>query len=595
MKLSRSNNIFLILNLFSNQDRRRIAVISFLQITLGLLDLAGVVAIGLLGSVATLGVTSTEPGGNTKRLLEFLGLEDQGLSYQISALGLTAAMVLIVKTVLSAFFSLKIINFLSSRTATISSDFIGKLLRRNLEGLNRLKPNEVLFAMSTGINTLTMGVLVQSISIVVDASLLFLLGFALLVTDPVLAIFTLAYFASISAGLYQQLNTKSRNLGRKSSDLFLIMHNRINELLGNYREITVKNLRGSYLQKIEENRDALSKVLARLSFYPNLSKYALEVGLVFGALVISSYQLVFNNSSGAVATLGVFLIASLRIAPALLRIQQSLTSMKRALGQSESTLLMLRRLQEVEPISSSKGVFQTFHKGFSPRIEFKEISFSYEGQSAPIIKNFSLNVQPGSKVAIRGKSGVGKTTLIDLMLGLLEPTNGEIQISGLSPIKCFEKWPGAVSYVPQQVLIIEGTIRENLCIGFETDLIPESRFYDSLRQCELEDLVKQLPEGLDTYIGKGGRELSGGQKQRLGIARSLMTSPKLIVLDEATSALDLATQNKIRNTLMSKQNNTTIVMISHQKNTILGCDTILDIYSRGELVVSSKKRKRRLV
>ena len=132
MNWSRSNNTFLILNLFSNQDQRRIALVSFLQITLGLLDLAGVVAIGLLGSVATLGVTSTEPGGNTKRLLEFFGLENQSLSYQISALGLTAATVLIVKTVLSAIFSLKIINFLSSRTATISSDFIGKLLKRNL-------------------------------------------------------------------------------------------------------------------------------------------------------------------------------------------------------------------------------------------------------------------------------------------------------------------------------------------------------------------------------------------------------------------------------------------------------------------------------
>ena len=591
MNWSRSNNTVLILNLFSNQDQRRIALISFLQITLGLLDLAGVVAIGLLGSVATLGVTSTEPGGNTKRLLEFLGLENQSLSYQISALGLTAATVLIVKTVLSAIFSLKIINFLSSRTATISSDFIGKLLKRNLEGLNRLKPNEVIYAMSTGINTLTMGVLVQGISIVVDASLLFLLGFALFVTDPVLAIFTLAYFASISAGLYQQLNTKSRNLGRKSSDLFLVMHNRINELLGNYREITVKNLRGSYLQKIEENRVALSKVLARLSFYPNLSKYALEVGLVFGALVISSYQLVFNNSSGAVATLGVFLIASLRIAPALLRIQQSLTSMKRALGQSESTLVLLRRLQEIEPISSNKGEFQTFHKGFSPRIEFKEITFSYDGQTSQIIKNFSLDVKPGSKVAIRGKSGVGKTTLIDLMLGLLEPTNGEIRISGLSPIECFEKWPGAVSYVPQQVFIIEGTIRENLSIGFETHLIPESRFYDSLRKCELEDLVRELPEGLDTFIGKGGRELSGGQKQRLGIARSLMTSPKLIVLDEATSALDVVTQNKIRDTLIAKHDKTTMILISHQKNTISNCETILDMHSKGKLVVRTQKRK----
>lgn len=592
MRKFRSRSIFVILQLFSRQDQRKIFVVSLLQVTLGLLDLAGVVAIGLLGSVATLGVTSTEPGGNTKRLLGFLGLENQGLSYQISVLGLTAALVLIVKTLLSAIFSMKIIRFLSSRTATISSGFIGKLLRRNLEGLNSLKPNEVIFAMSTGINTLTMGVLAQGITIAVDMSLLMLLGLALLITDPVLAVFTLAYFGSISAGLYFHLNTKSRNLGRKSSELFLVMHNRINELLWNYREITVKNLRGSYLKKIEENRDTLSRVLATLSFYPNLSKYALEVGLVFGALVISSYQLVFNNSSGAVATLGVFLVASLRIAPALLRIQQSLTSMKRALGQSESSLNMIRRFQEVEPVKSNSGVFQNFHKGFSPKVEFKNITFSYDGSDKAIINNFNLEVESASKVAIIGKSGVGKTTLIDLMLGLLEPNTGEIRISGLSPLECFEKWPGAVAYVPQQVHMIEGTIRDNLSVGFDSHSIPEARFYDTLRKCELEDFVKKLPQGLDTFIGKSGRELSGGQKQRLGIARSLITDPKLIVLDESTSALDLDTQNRIRDNLMSKRNKTTVIVISHQENTIATCETILEIKSQGKIVIRSQAKKR---
>lgn len=396
----RRTNIALIMGLFSKRDRKKIVLITLAQMFLSALDLIGVVAIGLLGSVATLGITATEPGGYTKRLLNLLNMLDKSVSHQITFLGMVASLVLIGKTLLSAYFSLKIIKFLSNRTSLISSQFIGKLLQGNLEAIGKYKPNEILYAMSTGINTLTMGVLAQCINIIVDFSLLFILIIVLFITDPVLAIFTILYFTAISFSLYLHLNLRAKNLGKESEELFLSMHNRIREVMFSYREIVVRNLKGSYLRKIEANRDRLSEILASLTFYPNLSKYALETGLVLGAAIISAYQLLFNNSSGAIATLGVFLISSLRIGPAILRIQQALISIRRALGQSESTIKVLKKVKDLEPIQNENQRLVRRHGNFSPTVEFSNVDFAYIETPNLILRNVNFCLEPGVHLGI---------------------------------------------------------------------------------------------------------------------------------------------------------------------------------------------------
>jgi ABC-type multidrug transport system fused ATPase/permease subunit len=180
-------------------------------------------------------------------------------------------------------------------------------------------------------------------------------------------------------------------------------------------------------------------------------------------------------------------------------------------------------------------------------------------------------------VAITGSSGAGKTTLVDLLLGVHIPTSGDIYISGLSPLDAFQKWPGATAYVPQDTVIVNGNIWENIALGFDYNPEHEKYINEALKLSNLEDYVQSLPEGLFTKVGDRGHKLSGGQRQRLGIARALFTKPKLLVLDEATSSLDAQTESDITEAIKSLKGKTTIIMIAHRLSSVRNADQVIFI------------------
>ena len=213
-------------------------------------------------------------------------------------------------------------------------------------------------------------------------------------------------------------------------------------------------------------------------------------------------------------------------------------------------------------------------------MEISNLSFSYSNSSTKIIKNFSVNIPPGSKIAIIGASGAGKSTLIDLLLGLLEPESGSIKVSGYDPRQAISIYPGAIAYVPQEIYLHEGTIRENVALGFEPEAINDELVWRSLQTAQASSFVSLLPGGLDELTGENGNNFSGGERQRLGIARALYTNPKLLLLDEATSALDEVTQSLISNSLKTFQKSeTTLIVSAHRLSMITDADFL--IYLKG--------------
>jgi ABC-type multidrug transport system fused ATPase/permease subunit len=184
------------------------------------------------------------------------------------------------------------------------------------------------------------------------------------------------------------------------------------------------------------------------------------------------------------------------------------------------------------------------------------------------IKSASLEIPSGTSVAFVGPSGAGKTTLIDLLLGLLEPDSGTVRISNLDPIQAIKKWPGSISYVPQDVMIIDGTIRENIILGFPDEYYREDEIIRALKIAQLWDFVESLPNGLDTFVGERGSKMSGGQRQRLGVARAMFTNPKLLILDEATSSLDGVTESGITEAIEALSGEVTVVIIAHRLTTV---------------------------
>jgi ABC-type multidrug transport system fused ATPase/permease subunit len=256
--------------------------------------------------------------------------------------------------------------------------------------------------------------------------------------------------------------------------------------------------------------------------------------------------------------------------------QQSGIQLKSALGSAAPTLDLVSELGELPSVEESIEIGPRFiYPGFNANIELKNISYTYPGSDQSALSSINLEIHHGEFAAIVGSSGAGKSTLADLILGLLTPTNGDVLISGAKPQDAIREWSGAIAYVPQDVLIVNGSIRENVALGYPKDSISPAEVERAIKVSQLDEFVLSLPEGLESRVGERGTKLSGGQRQRLGIARALYSNPRLIILDEATSALDGKTEADLSAAITRLKREVTVVMIAHRLSTIRDADKIL--------------------
>jgi len=563
------------ISVLNRKDRRKILAVVALQISMAFLDLVGVAVIGILGALAVNGVQSKQPGNRVSAALELLGLESFSFQQQAAILGLAAAAILIGRTVFSIFFTKRTLLFLSRRGAVISSTLISRLLSQSLLAVQERTTQQTLYSVTQGVRVITLGVLAAAVSLIADASILLVMAVGLFVVDPTIALSSFLAFALIGFALYRLMHEKARTLGIQESELTVLSSEKIVEVLNSYREAIVRNRREFYAREIGNMRMQLADTLAEISFLPSVSKYIVETSVVIGALLISAIQFYLQDASHAVATLAVFLAAGSRIAPAVLRVQQSSISIRGSLGAATPTLDLIEFLGTEtlsEPVNDS---VTTEHNGFDANVELTDVSFAYPNSHKHAISNVTVRVSAGQSVAIVGGSGAGKTSLVDLLLGVLTPSRGEIKISGQAPLVTISKWPGAISYVPQDVAISNGTIRDNVALGFSKEFVDDVLVWDALEIAQLSEHVRELPNGLDTEVGERGTKLSGGQRQRLGIARAMFTRPKMLVLDEATSSLDGQTEFDISAAITNLRGTVTVIMIAHRLSTVRFADQII--------------------
>jgi ABC-type multidrug transport system fused ATPase/permease subunit len=546
-----------------------------IQIFLGLLDLLGVAVIGLLGALSLNGVQSRPPGDRVSAFLKFFGLFDETFQTQAAVLGIAASIILVTRTLISIVLTRKVLFFLSRRGAVISSDLMKKLMSQPLVAIQQKTLYENLYAITAGVSNVTLGILGTAVVLVADISLLIIMAVGLLVVDPTMALSTVVFFALIGFGLYKVMHQKAGRLGLKETQLNIQSNEKISEVLSSYRESVVRNRRDYYAREIGVLRFKLADTLAELSFMPNVSKYVIESSVVLGALAISAAQFILQDAGRAVATLAIFLAAGTRIAPAVLRVQQGSMQIRRSLGAASSTLDLIESLRDVPSVEPSSDVIDVLHPGFVPEITVKDVSFSYPGATLPAIQSANLSITPGSLIAVVGPSGAGKTTLIDLILGVLDPDSGEVSISGMRASAISKTWPGSVSYVPQDVIIANGTIRSNITLGFPEESGTVEMIMDAIRISQLDGYLENLPEKENSKVGDRGAGMSGGQRQRLGIARALFTKPKLLVLDEATSSLDGETEANVSAAIRTLKGDVTVILIAHRLSTVREADQVV--------------------
>ena len=563
---------------FNRRERISLTLFTISQSFLNFLDLVGVALLGLLGSLSVSGVQSVSPSGRVGQFLDFMKIGEFSLQMQVTIIGALAGLILALKTILSMLITRRNLRFLAFKSAEISVQLVANLMSKNLLELQSKSRQSNLYAVTQGVNTMISGILGSALSFFSDFTLLVILFAGLIVVNPTSAFATVTFFFMVALILHRLLNVRVKEISDLYVNNSIELNSRVLEISQAYRELVVHNRREFYLNQISQIKRSGAEYDSKLSFVPHISKYALDLSLVLGALMIAGLQFSQADARQAVGSLLVFLVAAMRIGPAVLRLQQGLLSMRNGISTAKLTLKIISdgapiSIVSIQNQSSSSNQFN--YADFSPVIEMTNVSFGYSKTENWRITDFNLTIGESEIVAIVGPSGAGKTSVVDLILGIFPPESGTICISGLSPLDAFKVYPGAVSYVPQEIFIADASIRKNVALGFEDYNVSDEKIWMALKNASLDKFVKGLDGQLDFEVGESGSRLSGGQRQRLGIARALFTKPKLIVLDEATSALDSQSEQDISRAIKNLRGSVTVLLIAHRLSTVQDCDRVI--------------------
>jgi len=565
------------IEIMPKRARQRLIFASFIQVFLNFLDLAGLALIAGIGSISLHAMNRTSAGSTVNLILHLMNIDNLKVIQQVSILASLSIVLFATKTIISILLMKKIFLFLNRIGATLAVNITSRIISKDLTQVQEKSSQELLFNMTNGVIVITNTILASVIAIVADLSLAFIIFSGIFLLDPKIGFFSLLIFAPLFGALYFALRKISVNTGEAITTITLQSNLKILEVIGASREIAVNNRRGFYLREIKEKRDSLANSLAIQALLPNSLKYIVDLSLVTGIFLLALIQFNLENPTRAAATLVLFTAAGTRFAPALLRVQQSFLMIANGSGLASRTLQFESDTRDWPRASEEIKNFESTHKDFVGAIDIRNATFGYPDADQELFSDLNLRVNHGEFLAIVGKSGSGKSTLVDLILGMHRPQSGSIEISGKTPDRAFSTWPGAIGYVPQKVYIAKGTIKSNVCLGFDDNDIEDSLVWDALKLANLDQDVREMSGDLYSKVEEDGSNLSGGQIQRIGIARALLSDPKILILDEVTSSLDATTESKIATTLNSMKRKKTLIVIAHRESTISQADRVLNI------------------
>ena len=552
-----------------------------LRAYLSLLDLAGILAIGFVVTSTAIFLTA---GSDPNRVLQFAGLQIPAVTAQslpwvsagVLVLFLSKALFSVILTKKAAFF-VATVEARSARTiAEISfGGDLGDARKRSRE--------EMTYAVQAG-SPAAFNVLLNAVNtLATEATLFLVIIFGFLFVDPLATLAAVVYFGLIAVLIQYFVGSKMTKAGQVAAEGSIKANTAISSLFSVFRELLVLGKRDKYIDGIYKARLSAADSAATQYYLSGMPRYIIEAALLVGVALFVLSQALAGDFVKSAATVGVFLSGGFRLTAALLPLQNALLTINSAIPTAEtaqeilelaSTLKDRNGLSSVDKVNKEVEASPKTHH-LPVGVKFQSVSFSYPDSDQPALDNVTFEVEPGTQVALMGPSGAGKSTIADLLCRVLSPTSGSIIRTSPSTGSVIIEGLENVSYVPQRPGLVSGSILENVALAEDTFRVDRQLVFESLRLAHLEKLILELPDGLDTPLGKLQDGLSGGQMQRLGLARALYTKPGLLVMDEATSALDAESEAEIQKALDEMRGEVTIVLIAHRLNTIQHADKVI--------------------
>lgn len=549
-----------------------------------------VVAVGLMGLLG--GITATGLSGENLKLFGYQ-IPVPTATNVITLVALIAGL-FILKGGLGIIFARWTAIFLAGVHIKNSAKIARYLFSGSLVRLKKYSRAEIQFLVTTSTNATFSGVLGAMTTLVIEGVLFISIFGMFLLVDWVAALAIALYFAVLVFLL--QLATAQRFLssGRAMKKASIESGGSMLEMVDGYREIAVLSKQDFFLTRFIEAQKSHAITSVTLQLLKSMPRYIGETGLILGALLFIIWQLASGSLGDGLVALGIFLAGSFRMMGSILPLQSIWNELRVQQSWVEMAQEVLIQLRDEPERLDSRLFAKTEVIGERSRrdvpsggiaVSVEDVSFTHLDKTEPAVSGVSVKVDPGGYVAIVGPSGAGKTTLVDLLLGLYDPQSGSVRLAGRDPRLLREESPGLLSYVPQRPGIVSGTIAQNVALGVPQDLIDVEGVYEALNKAQLGELIASLPEGVNSSLGSHSDSLSGGQIQRLGLARALYSNPRLVILDEATSALDAATEASISDSIRNLGSEATVIVIAHRLSTIQHADVVY-VMEDGKILAS---------
>lgn len=449
---------------------------------------------------------------------------------------------------------------------------------------SRLRRNsaDMLQFSDGGVNATVNSFVMPGATLIGEAVTLFAVIATLAVAQPMLALVTLLYMTALGGFLHLWSANRSRIVGETYVDAAVRTGRFVLEIVGAMKEVTLRNKENEVAVVVEKSRARKATALAEMAFLQGVPRYALEAGLVGGFVLVGGIGYFSGGIEPALSAVALFGLAGFRIAPSVVRAQTVISGM---ISNSTFARRLLTEMSDTEraAVEATSVNTLTVPPG-AERIVFDHVSFRYSSGDDLAIRDISFDIELGTTVALVGESGAGKSTIVDLVLGLIEPSEGRVALDDTPLADLKHAWRERVAYVPQEVALFDATIAQNVALTWSDDA-DYDKVRTALERAHLWDVVENRYGGVDAKIGERGLALSGGQRQRLGIARALYNDPLVLVMDEATSALDSKTESAVTESIAELQSDVTVIVVAHRLSTIKNADRIFFL-RRGELAGS---------